>query len=405
MAGVLRRRSAAPSEAPALEIVFWEYLGPDRVQASTAEASTATIRDLLERPAEFAERAVRVVGKFRGDNLEHDRPEAGPRSAWVIKSGHHAIWVTGHKPAGRGFALKSDSAQDTDKWLEVVGRLETWKGVTLLRAKAVALTAPAASILRGPRLRTLEKPEVVFTLPLVGDEPVAPDTVFLVQFSTYMDEDTFENRVRLRYADQPEPESELRGIRWRYDEVKRTLVVDPGAPLRRGAGVEMLLLPGIADAWAVPLLPAPEGGPQGILRLLRWQVQGGRRGLHRGVRQRHRRVGDSRVGSCLESCSVSPAWCAWSLSAHPRRPFARAPGAAGLRHRGHGRHRAGLRHRQVRPGRPRPDRRRLRDRGPGEEGPARGLPGGGCGQPGARRRGGDPSRRRPPEGSSCSSSI
>ena len=274
VAGVLRRRSAAPSEAPPLEIAFWEYLGPDRVQASTAEASTATIRDLLERPAEFAERTVRLVGKFRGSNLEHDLPEAGPRAAWVIKSGHHAIWVTGHKPAGRGFALKSDSAQDTDKWLEVVGRLETWKGVTLLRAKAVALTAPAASILRGPRLRTLEKPEVVFTLPLLGDEPIAPDTVLLVQFSTYMDEDTFENRVRLRYGDLPEPESELRGIRWRYDEVKRTLVVDPGAPLRRGGSVELLLLTGITDAWAVPLLPASEAGPQGILRLLRWQVQG-----------------------------------------------------------------------------------------------------------------------------------
>jgi hypothetical protein len=192
----------------------------------------------------------------------------------VIKSGHHAIWVTGHKPAGRGFALRPDVAQDTAKWLEVVGRLETSNGVTLLRARSVALTAPAASILRGPRLRTLEKPEVVFTLPLVGDEPVAPDTIFLVQFSTYMDEDTFENHVRLRYGDLPGPQGELRATRWRYDEVKRTLLVDPGTPLRQGGSVELLLLPGITDAWAVPLLPAPETAPQDVLRLLRWQVQG-----------------------------------------------------------------------------------------------------------------------------------
>lgn len=271
VAGVLRRGPVGPAGALAPEVGFWEYLGPDRLQAATAEASTAAIRDLLERPAEFAGRTVRVVGKFRGSNLEHELPEPGPRSAWVIKSGRHAIWVTGHKPAGRGFALRPDSAQDTDKWLEVVGRVETWKGVGLLRAKAVALAAPASSIIRGPRLRTSEKPEVVFTLPLVGDEPVAPDTIFLVQFSTYMDEDTFENRVRLRYADRPE--SELRGVRWRYDEVRRTLVVYPGAPLRPGAGVELLLLPGIADAWAANLLPAVDGTPGGALRVLRWQVR------------------------------------------------------------------------------------------------------------------------------------
>jgi hypothetical protein len=274
VAGALRRRSTASAQASAPEVAFWEYLGPEGVQTATVDASTATIRDLLERPAELAGRTVRVVGRFRGGNLEHDVKEPGPRSAWVIKSGHDAIWVTGHKPAGRGFALRPDTAQDTDKWLEVVGRLETWKGGVLLRAKAVALTAPAAGVLRGPRLRTLGRPEVVFTLPLVGDEPVAADTVFLVQFSTYMDGDTFEDRVRLRYGDLPEPQGELRGVRWRYDEVKRTLVVDPGAPLRRGAGVELLLLSGITDAWAVPLPPAPEAGPQGILRLLRWQVQG-----------------------------------------------------------------------------------------------------------------------------------
>jgi len=215
-----------------------------------------------------------VVGRFRGRNLEHDLPEPGPRSAWVIKSGRHAIWVTGHKPAGRGFALRPETAQDTGKWLEVVGRLEAWNGTTLLRAQAVALTAPAASVLAGPRLRTSGGPEVVFILPLVGDEPVAPDTSFLVQFGAYMDEETFEGRVRLRYGDLPEPEGDLPGARWRYDEVKRTLVVDPGAPLRRGASVELLLLPGITDVWAVPLPPAPETGPQGILRLLRWQVQG-----------------------------------------------------------------------------------------------------------------------------------
>jgi hypothetical protein len=270
---VLRHRSGVPVDVRALEIAFWEYLGPERVQAAAAEASTAVIRDLLERPGEFAGRSVRVVGRFRGRNLEHDLPEPGPRSAWVIKSGHHALWVIGRKPAGRGFALRPETKEDTGKWLEVAGHLEAWKGTTILRAQAVALTAPAASVMAGPRLRTFERPEVVFTLPLVGDEPVALETSFLVQFSTYMDEETFEGRVRLRYGDLPDPQGELPSVRWRYDEVRRTLVVDPGAPLRPGASVELLLLPGITDVWAVPLPPAPETGPDG-LRVLRWRVHG-----------------------------------------------------------------------------------------------------------------------------------
>jgi hypothetical protein len=62
VAGVLRRRSAAPRPSRP-EIGFWEYLGPDRVQAATADASMATIRDLLEcRRSSPTHRA--RVGKF-----------------------------------------------------------------------------------------------------------------------------------------------------------------------------------------------------------------------------------------------------------------------------------------------------------------------------------------------------
>ncbi len=274
VAGVLKRATPAAGREPGPEVAFWEFLGPERVLAASTEALAVKIGELFGRPAELAGRTVRVVGRFRGHNLEHDLPEPGPRSAWVLKSGTHAIWVTGHKPSGPGFSLRPDRQGDTGKWLEVTGRVETWRGVTTLRASAVALTAPVASVMRGRRLRTAEKPEVVFTLPVAGDEPVPRDAVFLVQFSTYMDEESFADRVRLRYGDAPGPESELRGARWRYDEARRTLVVDPGAPLRPGSTVELLLLPGIEDAWGTPL--PPESGPAAdrALTLLRWQVEG-----------------------------------------------------------------------------------------------------------------------------------
>jgi hypothetical protein len=271
VAGVVKPAPAPSAEAPP-QIGFWEYLGPNRVQAATEKAPAVEIGDLVERPAQYEGRTVKVVGRFRGNDLEHDLPQPGPRSAWVIKSGPHALWVTGRKPAGRGFKLRADLARDTNKWLEVVGRVEAWKGSPVLRARSVALTAPRSGVRRGRRLRTPDKPEVVFTLPLVGDEPVPPNAVFLVQFSTYMDEETFENRVLLRYVDEPGPEGELRSVHWRYDDVKRTLVVDPGQPLREGASVELQLLRGIADAWETPLVPAATSPPGDVVTILRWQV-------------------------------------------------------------------------------------------------------------------------------------
>jgi hypothetical protein len=274
VAGVVKRATPATGGGAGPEVAFWEYLGPERVQAASADALPVKIGDLFAQPAEFSGRTVRVVGRFRGRNLEHDLPEPGPRSAWVLKSGPHAIWVTGHKPSGPGFSLRPDRQGDTGKWLEVTGRVETSKGVTTLRASAVALTAPVASVMRGRRLRTAEKPEVVFTLPVAGDEPVPRDAVFLVQFSTYMDEESFAERVRLRYGDVPAPQSELRDVHWRYDEARRTLVVDPGGPLRPGATVELLLLPGIEDAWGTPLPSDPGAPADSFLTLLRWHVQG-----------------------------------------------------------------------------------------------------------------------------------
>ena len=273
VAGVVKRATPATGGGPGPEVAFWEFLGPERVQAAGTEAVAVRLADLVGRPAELGGRTVRVVGRFRGRNLEHDLPEPGPRSAWVLKSGPHAIWVTGHKPSGPGFSLKADRAGDTGKWLEVTGRVETWKGVTTLRAREVALTAPAASVTRGRRLLTAEKPDVVFTLPVAGDEPVPPDAVFLVQFSTYMDEESFAERVRLRYGDVPEEQGELTGARWRYDETRRTLVVDPGQPLRPGSTVELLLLPGIEDAWGTPLAGEPGASPDRVLARLRWPVE------------------------------------------------------------------------------------------------------------------------------------
>jgi len=268
VAGVVRGGPGSV-DGPTPEVGFWEYQGPDRAATPADDARTVTIRDLAERPAELAGQTVRLVGKFRGRNLFHDLKEPGPGGAWVVKSGRHAAWIVGHRPEGRGFRLDPFLVRDTTRWVEVVGQVETRDGVTFLRAKAVALSAPAAFVWNGPRLRTDPRPEVVFTLPLADEDVPSSGAHLLVQFSAYMDEESFEGRVRLRYGSGG---PELGRVRWSYDDVRRVLVVDPGEPLRAGTEVEMLLMPGIADVFAAPLEPPTGAAPGDPARVLRWRV-------------------------------------------------------------------------------------------------------------------------------------
>jgi hypothetical protein len=270
LAGVVRRAVSGADE-PRPEVAFWEYAGPDAEPPAGSEPRSVRIRDLVERPGAFAGQTVRVVGKFRGRNLFRDLPDTGPRGGWVVKSGRHALWVTGHGPSGRGFRLSPALESDTKSWVEVVGRVEDRAGLAVLRARTVALSAPAAFVWVGPRLRTDPRPDVVFTLPLADEEVSGRDPRLLVQFSAYMDEESFEGRVRVRYTGG----TELAHARWSYDDGRRVLVVDPGEPLRGGATVEVALLPGIADVYAAPLEPPADAGPGDPARVLRWHVAPG----------------------------------------------------------------------------------------------------------------------------------
>jgi hypothetical protein len=156
-----------------------------------------------------------------------------------------------------------------------VGQLEERQGVKVLRASRVALSSPMAGLGLRRRVVASKQPDVVFTLPLAGVEAVPPNARLLVQFSDYMDEESFEGRVRLRYGDAAGPARDLPRLRWTYDDVRRTLVVEPGERLRAGATLELLLLPGITDAFDVPI-GSPSEAADVPVRVLRWQVEGER---------------------------------------------------------------------------------------------------------------------------------
>jgi hypothetical protein len=109
---------------------------------------------------------------------------------------------------------------------------------------------------------------IVFTLPLEGEQAIASDSRFIVQFSAYMDEDSFQGHVRLRYANG----MDVPGMTWRYDDDRRALIVDPGGLLRPGQQLELLLLPGILDAGGAPLAPRLGATVDGAVELLSYKV-------------------------------------------------------------------------------------------------------------------------------------
>ena len=270
------------SGQPAHGVQFWAWLGPPEKETSgEIKSDQVALERLVSAPGRNDGRTVRVVGKFRGRNLYGDLPARTQRSTsdWVIKDDLYAIWVTGKKPKGSGWELDSGLKRDTGKWIEVVGRPETVRGVTYLKAMRVSLTtAPTAAAEVKPPPPPPERPKkppvIVFALPLDGESEVAQDSRFVVQFSKDMDEATFAGHVLLRYAGPTRPgDRGFAGLRLSYDRGRRALTVDPGDVLRPRRTVELILLPGIADIDGMTLIPRrPVLAPGDVVDVLRYRV-------------------------------------------------------------------------------------------------------------------------------------
>lgn len=251
---------------PRGRISFWKFVGPPEDRDGDIKASDVSLESLVRAPGQRDGQMVRVIGQFRGRNLFRDLPATSQlrSSDWVLKDDIFAVWITGRKPQGDGFRLDATLKRDTGKWLEVTGKVRTRRGTTYLDAVAVRLTDRPLRASAGadpsptPTPRPPKPPVVVFSLPLDG-EVIQTSTVFQVQFSKDMDEESFAGRVVLRYAGPRQPGDRLfDGLRIDYDGGLRTLSVDPGDVLRSGRQVRLLLLKGIHDLEGLPLQPRSE---------------------------------------------------------------------------------------------------------------------------------------------------
>ncbi len=282
--GFRANRSAASSGALSHGVLrFWRLLGPpDKSQAGLDKVPPLPLERLVAEPGRRDGQLVRVSGQFRGRNLYGDLPARSQldHDDWVIKDELSAVWVTGRKPKGDGFALDASLKRDTGKWLEVVGRVTTRGGVTYVEASAVGLgraplvaPSPEPAATAAPE-RPVLPPEIVFSLPLDGERDVAPDGSFTVQFSRDMDVASFDGRVQFRYAGAPRPgDRGFDGIRFVYDDGRRALTVLPGDRLQPGRTIELLFLEGIRDLQGQPLRARPGRVYESAVDILRWQAR------------------------------------------------------------------------------------------------------------------------------------
>lgn len=274
--GVFYRHVNPDGGPPTPAIRAWEYTKADETRARDAFRARVTTLQALAGAAPVKGDLVRVVGRFRGRNLHRDLPEPLPRlDAWVIKHGTQAAWVIGKAPQGKAWRLDPGSLADTKQWVEIVAQPEIHDGVLRLKALRVAPAAPPSKswVRSGPRVLTSSTPPIlVFTLPVDGEMQIPRDSRFVLQFSRYMDEETFEGRVQLRYAGPREGDPAFDRMRLSYDETKRALIVDPGLALEPGRDVECVLLPGITSADGQPLVGRPGKGTEGVIDVLRYHV-------------------------------------------------------------------------------------------------------------------------------------
>ena len=259
-----RNQAAAPFllGITTIEPVDAFYSGPAKVM---------TIEDLFRDPPD-RRLLVRVIGQYRGPNFFGDLPANSHKrnDDWIVKHDTFAMWVSGKRPEGKGFALSANTTKDTQTWLAITGTVEEHKGLPILKPSRIELS-PAPSDLAALKPPVYgarpDRPDLKFVVPIPVTEQLSRDGSFAIQFTEPMDEESFEGRVQLRYADGSVAPFTRVDLRYSAERTF-TLMIDPGVALQPGQTLECLLMPGIRDLGGQPLV-GTDSGP----RVLRWTVR------------------------------------------------------------------------------------------------------------------------------------
>ena len=220
-----------------------------------------TIRAIALAPERYADRAVTVVGRFRGRNLYGDQPQPLNKARWdfVLQSADASVWVTGMRPKGKGFDLDPGARVDTGQWLQVSGMVRrsgpsVWIEADALESASAPAETPVEITL--PPTPKEPPPAVIFSAPVSEETDADRTAPIRIQFSRDMDGRTFRDRVRAAYVGRPGVTTpEIPPFKVSYNEGTRALQIAFAQPLERFQTVRIELLDGITAADGQPLAP------------------------------------------------------------------------------------------------------------------------------------------------------
>ncbi|MDR1990672.1 MAG: Ig-like domain-containing protein [Acidobacteriaceae bacterium] len=177
------------------------------VLTATQAATTPTapsIRNIVLYPSRYLDQTVTVVGQFSGRNLLGDLPDTPAQSRYdfVLRSADAAIWVTNLRPKGRDFDLPLDARSNTNRWLEVTGRVQQRRGLQWIDGQQgiIKLASPPSLTTDDTQKTTsapAPPPEVVFSAPIEDDIDVSPASSVRLQFSRDIDPTTLRTHIHV----------------------------------------------------------------------------------------------------------------------------------------------------------------------------------------------------------------
>ena len=225
-----------------------------------APSSAVSVRALTLEPWKFDGQTVTVTGNFRGRNLFGDLAGSPNKSKFdfVLRGTEGAIWITNLRPKGDKFDLDVNRRVDSDRWLEVTGKVVRDHGLVSIEATRLKLTkAPETTAEReeptAPAV-PLEPVQVVFSSPTEGETDVAIGATVRVQFSRGLRESSLAKAIRVSYLGATPPGSSLPHD-VTYDAASRSIQLKMKQPFEPFRTVRVELLEGITGFDGGPVTP------------------------------------------------------------------------------------------------------------------------------------------------------
>jgi hypothetical protein len=218
-----------------------------------------TLRAIALAPANYVDREVKVIGRFKGRNLYGDLPFAIAKSKWdfVMQSAEGALWVAAIRPKGKDFDLDPSKRVDTGRWVEVKGVVRLSGTTPYIEGSAIALAkAPEeAAVIELPRPPSQPPPSVIFSAPIQEDQGVDRTAPVRIQFSRDMDVRSLRDRIVVSYVAPAAGTPAVPSFTAAYNDVVHAVEIKFAQPLEGFQQVKVELREGITALDGQPLKP------------------------------------------------------------------------------------------------------------------------------------------------------